>query len=48
MPDRISALSSVIDSFDPSQVGTTELRDQILNLKTTVIEELNLFHDYSR
>jgi len=48
IPDRISALDSVIDSLDPSPVGTPDLRDQISNLKTAVIEELNFFHDYSR
>jgi hypothetical protein len=48
MPHKISDLNSVIDSIDPSYVGAPELKDQISNLKTTVIEELSLFHDYSK
>ena len=48
IPDRISALSSVIEKLDPSPVEIPELRDQISNLKTAVIEEVNFFHDYSQ
>lgn len=48
IPDRISALNSVIDSLDPSTVKTPELREQISNLKESVVEELNFLLDYSR
>lgn len=46
--DRISALNSLIDSLDPSLVGSPTLRDQIASLKTTVVEELNVFIIHSR
>ena len=48
IPNRISALSSLIESLDPSLVTTPELRGQISNLKTGVAEELNFLQDYSR
>ncbi|TRZ49350.1 MAG: hypothetical protein D4S01_08765 [Dehalococcoidia bacterium] len=48
IPDRISDLNSVIDSIDPSYVGAPELKDQISNLKTAIIEELNFFFGYSQ
>ena len=48
IPNRISALSSLIESLDPSLVTTPELRGQMSNLKTGVVEELNFLHDYSR
>ena len=37
----------MIDSIDPSYVGAPELKDQISNLKTAIIEELNFFFGYS-
>ena len=48
MLDRTSSFSSLIESLDPSLVTTPELRSQISNIKTGVIEELNLLHDYSQ
>jgi hypothetical protein len=48
IPNRISALSSATDSLDPTPVETPELRDQISDLKTAIMEELNFLHDYSQ
>lgn len=48
LPDRISSLNSVIDSFDPSMVKTLELQDPLSNLKNSVAEELNFLFDYSQ
>ena len=48
LPDRISNLNSIIDSFDPSMVKTLELQDPLANLKNSVTEELNFFLDYSQ
>ena len=48
LPDRISTLNSVIDSFDPSMVKTLELQDPLSNLKNSVTEELNFLLDYSQ
>ena len=48
LPDRISSLNSVIDSFDPSMVKTLELQDPLSNLKNSVVEELNFLFDYSQ
>lgn len=46
--DRVSALNSLIDSLDPSLVGTPTLSDQISSLKTTVLEELNVLRVHSQ
>lgn len=46
--DRVSALNSLIDSVDPSLVGSPTLRDQVSSLKTAVVEELNDFLVNSR
>jgi hypothetical protein len=48
VPERASAFSSLIKSLDPSLVTTPELRSQISNIKTGVVEELNLLHDISQ
>lgn len=41
--DRVTALNSMIDSLDPSLVAAPTLRDQLLTLKTAVVEEFNVF-----
>ncbi len=41
--NRVTALNSMIDSLDPSLVAAPALRDQLLTLKTAVVEELNVF-----
>jgi len=48
LPDRISTLNSVIDSFDPSMVKTLELQEPLSTLKNSVTEELNFLFDYSQ
>lgn len=46
--EKISTLNSLIDSIDPSLVGSPTLRDQISSLKTAVVEELNVLFVHSR
>ncbi len=42
LPDRLSTLDSLIDSLDPSLIGSTPLSDQISNLKAATVEELEV------
>jgi len=46
--NRVTALNSMIDSLDPSLVAAPTLRDQLLTLKTAVVEELNVFLVHSQ
>ena len=46
--NRVTALNSMIDSLDPSLVAAPALRDQLLTLKTAVVEELNVFLAHSQ
>ena len=45
--DRLSALSSLVDSLDLNLVQTPALRNQISSLKTAALEELDLIVSHS-
>lgn len=47
LPDKLSNLSSQLDSFDTSLVKTVELQQPIANLKQSAVDELNFFQNYS-
>ena len=48
LSSRISGLRSDIDSIDASLVKTVELRNSLSELKSSALEELNFFDDYSQ
>jgi hypothetical protein len=45
---RISTINTIVDSFDPKQVKTIELRTSISVIQNSVIKELNSLMIYSQ
>jgi hypothetical protein len=47
LPDRISAINSLISSFDPGLIQTLEIQASVSIIQNSVVEELNSFVNYS-
>ena len=47
LPDKISAINSLISSFDPGLINTLEIQASVSILQNSVVEELNSLVNYS-
>jgi hypothetical protein len=48
LPARILNINSLVDSFDPMQIRTVEVRTSISNIQSSVLQELTSLIQYAK